>query len=302
MKKINISWIFLILITILAVDYYKEDIKEMFSYSINPIKEEKVEYYSYNDAIKEYDPNIEYSFDYKYYIYYSFLSVEEKALYRQLYTNVLEYNEVIKPSVRVKTNQLKIVIESLYNDHPELFYLDTNYLYKYDNYNNCIEITLKYNDLINNIDYNKRVFNKYLDKIVNKALEYKTDYEREKYVYNYLINNVSYNTKSSLNQSSYSAIVLGKSVCAGYARAFQLIMQKLNIPTYYVLGYAKEDHAWNIVKLGNEYYNVDLTWDDTGKKYSHFNVQDKDIENTHRRIGMSVYLPSCNYNTYYKYG
>ena len=301
MKKINLSWIFIVLVGLLLLDYYKNDIKDFIIDNKVLINEEKIEYYSYNDN-QEYKTGNEYRFDSKYYIYYSYLSIEEKSLYRQLYANVLEYNEIIKPNVKISVDQIKTVIESLYNDHPELFYLDTNYLYKYDNNNNCIEITLKYNDLIKNIDYNKKVFYEKIDTIVNKALKYKTDYEKEKYVYKYLVNNITYDTNALYNQSSYSALVLGKSVCAGYSRAFQLIMQKLQIPTYYVLGFAKEDHAWNIVKLGDEYYNVDLTWDDTGKLYSHFNVKDKDINNTHTRIGMSIYLPKCNYNTYYKYG
>ena len=76
-------------------------------------------------------------------------------------------------------------------------------------------------------------------------------------------------------------------------------MRRLNIPTYYVLGYAKEDHAWNMVKLNNEYYNLDITWDDTGYIYKHFNLTDGEINNTHLRTGISKYLPSCNYITYH---
>ena len=73
------------------------------------------------------------------------------------------------------------------------------------------------------------------------------------------------------------------------------IMQRLNIPTYYVLGFAKEEHAWNIVKLNGGYYNVDLTWDDTGGVYKHFNLTDRDIAVTHERRGISKNLPKCNY-------
>ena len=78
-------------------------------------------------------------------------------------------------------------------------------------------------------------------------------------------------------------------------------MQMLDIPTYYVLGFAKEDHAWNIIKLGDGYYNIDLTWDDTGIRYSHFNLPDLDMEKTHSRVGISKYLPYCNDYRYYKY-
>ena len=142
------------------------------------------------------------------------------------------------------------------------------------------------------------MFDEQLNKIVSYASKYSTDYEKEKYVYNYLLANVSYNNEALLNQSAYSALVIGESVCAGYARAFQLIMQKLNIPTYYVLGFAKEDHAWNIVKLNGGYYNVDLTWDDTGGVFKHFNLTDAEMSSTHRRDGISKYLPKCNYESY----
>ena len=113
-----------------------------------------------------------------------------------------------------------------------------------------------------------------------------------------LINKVDYDKNANYNQSAYSAIIVGKSVCAGYARAFQLIMQKLNIPTYYVLGFAKEDHAWTIVKLSGEYYNIDLTWDDTGGVFKHFNLTDSEMAITHKREGISKKLPNCNYTTY----
>ena len=39
-------------------------------------------------------------------------------------------------------------------------------------------------------------------------------------------------------------------------------MDKLYIPCYFAIGYAGEDHAWNIVKIGEKFYNIDLTFDD----------------------------------------
>ena len=105
---------------------------------------------------------------------------------------------------------------------------------------------------------------------------------------------------NKLNQSAYSALVNGKTVCAGYSRAFQYIMNKLNITTYYVTGKSQgESHAWNIVKLGNGYYNIDLTWDD-GKiiTYNYFNKTDYEFSKTHERSEKSINLPSCNATTY----
>ena len=72
------------------------------------------------------------------------------------------------------------------------------------------------------------------------------------------------------------------------------MMQQLGIPCYYCTGYAGEDHAWNIVKLDGAYYNVDVTWDDTeDSNYNYFNKSDSEYASTHRRTGLSVYLPAC---------
>ena len=103
-----------------------------------------------------------------------------------------------------------------------------------------------------------------------------------------------------MNQSAYSALVNGQTVCAGYARAFQYLMQQLGIPCYYCRGYSGENHAWNIVELYGDYYNVDLTWDDTAipPVYNYFNKTDADFTGTHIRRSLSVKLPACTGTLY----
>ena len=104
-----------------------------------------------------------------------------------------------------------------------------------------------------------------------------------------------------LNQSAYSALVNGSSVCAGYSRAFQYIMIKLGIPCYFCSGYANEgQHSWNIVKIQEKYRNVDISWDDTlgdmsgQNSMAYFNLTDSIIFGDHTRTGLSLNLPKCN--------
>ena len=60
-----------------------------------------------------------------------------------------------------------------------------------------------------------------------------------------------------------------------YALAYQRILQEMNIPCIYVKG---KNHAWNMVKLGKYWYNVDVTWDDnTTIQYRYFLKSDKDF-------------------------
>ncbi|MBQ7706391.1 MAG: hypothetical protein IJT72_01270 [Lachnospiraceae bacterium] len=61
------------------------------------------------------------------------------------------------------------------------------------------------------------------------------------------------------SQTAYSMIMLGKTVCAGYSKAFQMLMNSCGILT---VGVTSENHAWNKVRLAGIWYNVDVTWDD----------------------------------------
>ncbi len=61
----------------------------------------------------------------------------------------------------------------------------------------------------------------------------------------------------------------GQAVCDGISKAFALLCGIENIDCYKANGYAygnsKEGHAWNKVKLGENWYGVDCTWNDTTK-------------------------------------
>ena len=139
-----------------------------------------------------------------------------------------------------------------------------------------------------------------MNKIINSASRLSSKYEKELYVHNTLINKISYVSNSAYNQTSYSAIVNNQTVCAGYAKAFQYIMNQLGITTYYVTGTSEgENHAWNIIKLDDGYYNIDLTWDDAAyNHYKYFNINDFEFSKTHSRGYLSKQLPPCYATTY----
>ena len=239
------------------------------------------------------------AFEGVYYPYYTLITDNERLLYKQIYANVVDYQTTFVPVTTSNINEVTNALEAVYNDHPELFWMDTSYSYKYYEDNTCAQIILKFNETINYIDTAKANFDNKVNSIINSANMYDSNYEKEKYVHNAILNIVEYDVSAPMNQTAYSALVNGKTVCAGYARSFQYIMTKLEIPTYYVTGTAEEDHAWNIVKLSDGYYNVDLTWDDVKtNKYSYFNIEDQKFSKTHTRTRMSVNLPTCNGNKY----
>jgi len=242
----------------------------------------------------------ELTFDPLFYPYYGMLDRNMQTLYRQIYANALEMSSRFVPAVTVSVEQVRDVFEAVCNDHPELFWMETEYSCKYVQ-DRCVEIGLRYYWTKDELEDVQEQFDKAADKLIQGAREYATDAEREKYVHDALIETVDYHAGTAMNQSAYSALVNGRSVCAGYARAFQYILMELEIPCYYCTGYSGGDHAWNIVKLDDGYYNVDVTWDDTQPSTcDYFNKTDADYAKTHVRKSLSVYLPVCNADDYRK--
>lgn len=238
-------------------------------------------------------------FDAEMYPYYHMLDATGKTIYRQIYANANSLIKDFAPVEAISSTLLKNAFTAVVNDHPELFWVNTAYEYEYAPTGRVAAIYLSFNRTADDIQTAKQLFEESAVSILAGVDELGNDYEREVYVHDRLISRVSYSKTAAMNQSAYSAMVLGKTVCAGYARAFQYLMQKLGIPCYYCTGFAGENHAWNIIKLSDGYYNVDTTWDDTNPNtYIYFNCSDADYAKDHIRRDLSVKLPPCNGKQY----
>lgn len=238
------------------------------------------------------------SFDAVLYPYYQMLDEKGQHLYRQIYANATVLNEAFVPVEAVPVPEIKNAIMAVYNDHPELFWLNTIFTCKYDQNKICAELALEFNLKQEELSEASTEFYNISNGILTQ-LQGLSTYEKERRLHDILIEKVEYDKGSDKNQSAYSALVEGKSVCAGYARAYQYLMQRLGIPCYYCTGYAGTDHAWNIVALDDGYYNVDVTWDDTeGGEYDYFNKTDEDYADTHVRQDLAVNLPKCEGQMY----
>lgn len=143
------------------------------------------------------------------------------------------------------------------------------------------------------------------------------DYDKVLALHDYLILNTMYDMESFLNQNgpfdihtAYGALINGLAVCDGYAKAMYVLLNTAGIETIVVYGEAgdvtdKVGHAWNMVKLDGDWYQLDVTWDDMDSRggveidYSYFNVTDDDISSDHW-WDQSLY-PTCT-ATNYRYG
>lgn len=137
-----------------------------------------------------------------------------------------------------------------------------------------------------------QIVNSQVKSIISKMnLNGKSTYDKVKIIHDYIIKNVSYDTTCQ-NYSAYSALIHKTSVCNGYALLAYKMLTYANIPCKYVTGYTstngvKQEHAWNLVKVDDKWYNMDITWDDTDKNneilYDYFLKGSTNFEYNHIR-------------------
>ena len=180
--------------------------------------------------------------------------------------------------------QYQSAIEALIYENPDIFYLDVTKMYI--NIEKITKITgTKYNVFIDNGSeytyltdgfYTKEDIEEY-EALIEQAknaiissVQGQSDYQKIKYIHNYLIDTIEYQEDLTQNNvyDIYGALVEKRCVCEGYAKAFQYLMNEIGIENTIVIGTGTnsrnqtENHAWNYVKLKDQWYAVDVTWDD----------------------------------------
>jgi len=236
--------------------------------------------------------------------YYARLTSTEQSIYDVLYKNAARFESVNTFNRHLDKDDVNRVVEALYLDHPELVWLKNAYsITTTTGYGVSTEVELSFNGLDQS---DQADFLAAAEQILSTARSYRTDEEKEKFIYDYLAQKVDY-ADGKYDQSAYSALVQKETVCAGFAGAFNYMMNQLGIPTYTVNGSKNGGgHAWNIVKLNGRYYNVDATGTTSngGRRakivsYKEYNISDAALA----RMGYtrdsdydsrSVKAPACN--------
>ena len=95
-----------------------------------------------------------------------------------------------------------------------------------------------------------------------------TDLEKALVLHDYLALQTAYDEEayrsgniSSASYTAYGALVLGKAVCQGYSMAYRVLLERCGISTEYAAS-DRMGHGWTLVQLGENWYHVDVTWDD----------------------------------------
>ena len=258
-----------------------------------------------------------------------------KKLYNQISDNIdSEYEPSFYAEGNLSEYQITQAVEAYKNDHPEVFWLKS--YYEYENFDYETGIWLTYTMSGDKLVTAKKEFNTAVDTI-SQSVPYGTECEREEYIHNYIINNCDYDEEAAESEGvqgnendAYGVFVDGKAVCEGYSKAFQILCNKADIDCIQLMGIVDSDnHVWNCVKIGGDWYQIDVTWDDVGDfiddSHGYFNLTDSLMYEEHTlspkyseidaesflnlKSWCNFYVPKCtaekyNYHNYcynYKY-
>ena len=257
---------------------------------------------------------------------YDHLSEKEQALYEQIKIALLLHEPSIEDGLEGFTHeQLGKVHRFVMLDSPEIFWAN--------------ESGTTYTSELNGVkSVTKYEFHYTLDKTQRDAVQEQIDastasflntvepglseYERVLAVYEYIIETTDYDLaakekiasdsdddSAAASQTIESVFVSKKTVCSGYSKATQYLLNKLGVFCLYISGSAKgegNNHAWNLVKIDGDCYLLDTTWgnpisDDPaqGKRmtYNYFCLTTDEFNKTHTP-NVDIPIPDCSATKY----
>ncbi len=207
---------------------------------------------------------------------YELLDAGEKSVYDDVLLAINNFEETIEIfSEPITESQAQKIVNYIQRDHPEIFWFQHGATVFYDT------TTLVVTQLKLEYCLTREQAAKYKEKIdiatksfLMSITDSMSDYEVVLRIYENIIKLVDYDTRGleqekSIDRSSsefdemrsiYGVFVNKKAVCAGYAKAFQHLLNLCGIECTYV---TNEVHAWNLIKLEGDYYHVDVTWGDS---------------------------------------
>ena len=199
--------------------------------------------------------------------YHDQLSADEQDVYSQVYTAISSRQTdfyVQAPNIEC----LDPIIDSVLNDHPEFFWLSGESAISGTSGPGSKHVVLSANVDLSMIDSQQALIDSeagaYLSLITNEM----SDYDKVRVAYEFVVNNNDYVLDSDQNQNIQSSMINHQSVCSGYAKEMQYLLNEAGIFCSYITGYvpgnngSPEPHAWNLVLINGEYTFVDATWGD----------------------------------------
>ncbi len=241
--------------------------------------------------------------------YFNQLPGDHNEIYRELYSRIAAGEDSADLYAQVDEDRFWNAYYAVMADHPEFFWVGSAVSVQQSRMTgNIVSYSLTSEVDPEDRESVRSQLEAAADECISRIPEGASEYEKIKSVYKYIIDTTDYDAESPNNQNIPSVLLGKASVCAGYAKTFQYILHRMGMFCTYVTGETSNggDHGWNIVRIGDSYYNVDVTWGDPvfageqdheggaelAMNYNYLCCTDEELYRTHTADG-SIPLPAC---------
>lgn len=227
-------------------------------------------------------------------------------------SEAIQPNTITESEVQSTIDLVFKIYQNIYCRHPEYFYLNgsINASYSISGVDGDLEtMTIKpeyWPEMANmssaKLDLMTGEINQQVDKIAASVRQQTTvPWQQLQLIHDSLIQGITYDlTLDQANNQVYSALIEKSTMCQGYAQAFQLIGQQLGFEIVLAIGEAAGiGHAWDIVSLNDQYYHIDVTFDDptpdggAGAPVQHIHLLRSDKMMRESHIWIAEDFPAC---------
>ena len=240
--------------------------------------------------------------------YFRQLDKAGQAAYHAMKTGLAALRPAF-PVPRLEGRELGDVLARLRLDCPELFYV-TGFSYRVHPAAATVELLPQYLFDKGKIQTHQKALAARLDRLCRPAMGL-NEGEKERYVHDFICRNVRYDKlKKPYSHEILGPLGQGVGVCEGIAKAVKCLCDRLGVWCIVALAENNPDrgikyrHAWNVVRLGDAYYHLDATFDNSlGSaelvRYDYFNLDDRHIFRDHQKLVLP--LPECSGDKGYFY-
>lgn len=218
--------------------------------------------------------------------YYNRLSDTEKAIYLKILETAASPHSIqMTQTMEIYQDPASDEFVSLFTtaydavmcDRPDLFWIYNQssriqYIYKTEkNDDDSYDVAFRLTKENENYEYQKQHFDDAVSAFMSDIDQTASEHDVALQIHDKLLETVEYKDgdmeRSDDAHDAYGALVNHEAVCDGYSLAYEYLLRQAGIDATMVYGQAGSgdslgSHAWNLVEIDGDWYEVDVTWDD----------------------------------------
>ena len=232
--------------------------------------------------------------------YYQQMNKRQQMVYREILEGFLSIQPEF-PVLKTGNKELSEIFFRLRLDHPSVFYV-CGFRYKFSEQSDYVQMVPEYMFEKKKIKEHQKALEGRIIRLVRQA-EGLSEEETERYIHDFICNNVTYDKlKKQYSHEIIGPLQQGIGVCEGIAKTVKILCDRLGLESVIAVSEANPQqggqyrHAWNVIKLGNFWYHLDATFDNSlgrygGPRFDYYNLDDTKIFLDHQPLVYPV--PAC---------